>query len=98
MIDIVKLVQAKNPALGAYVLVLRADSRALAAPDRLTEEAAAWMEARTPGARLVRESVLLAPFPGGVPAERTVSVLAFRDAQQLAAFATTWTGDSETEA
>ena len=56
------------------------------------------MEARAPGARLVRESVLLAPFPGGVPAERTVSVLAFRDAQQLAAFATIWTGDSEAEA
>lgn len=93
MIDIVKAVQQKNPALGGFVLVLRADARALAAPDRLTPEAERWVAEKTPGARLVRETILLAPFPGGMPAERAVSVMAFADARALAAFATTWTAD-----
>jgi hypothetical protein len=42
--------------------------------------------------------VLLAPYPGAIPAERDVTVAAFADARQLAAFATTWTGDPLPEA
>ncbi|GEP04986.1 hypothetical protein [Methylobacterium oxalidis] len=97
MIDIIKQLQERNPALGAYILVLRPDSRALADPEHLTLEAQTWMGIRTPGARLSRESVLLAPYPGGTPAERIVTVLAFKDAQHLAAFATAWTSDPEPE-
>lgn len=95
MIDIVKLVQAKNPSLGTCVLVLRADARALDGPERLNAQAQAWLDAHAPQARFSRETVLLAPFPGGMPAERTVSVLAFRDGRELAAFATAWTADPE---
>ncbi|WP_336485703.1 hypothetical protein [Methylobacterium nigriterrae] len=97
MIDIIKALQERNPALGSYILVLRPDSRALAGPERLTLEAETWMRLRTPGARLSRETVLLAPYPGGTPAERTVTVLAFGQAQDLAAFATAWTADPEPE-
>lgn len=95
MIDIVKAVQAQDPSLGTCVIVLRSDSRALADPERLTPEAQAWIDERAPGARLVRSTIILAPYPGAVPAERTVSALAFADARQLAAFATAWTADPE---
>ncbi|KAB1070089.1 hypothetical protein [Methylobacterium planeticum] len=95
MIDIIKVLQERNPALGTYILVLRPDSRALAEPERLTLECETWMRLRTPGARLSRETVLLAPYPGGMPTERTVTVLAFTEAQHLAAFATAWTADPE---
>ncbi|MDR7037692.1 MULTISPECIES: hypothetical protein [Methylobacterium] len=97
MIDIIKQIQERNPALGSTIIVLRPDSRALAEPERLTPEAAAWIAERAPGARLSRETVLLAPYPGGVPAERTVTVLAFADSTHLAAFATAWTADPEPE-
>lgn len=93
MIDIVKQIQAKNPALGTAIIVLRADSRALADPETLAPEARAWLDREAPGARFSRESILLAPYPGAEPIARTVSVLAFADSRQLAAFATTWTGD-----
>lgn len=93
MIDIIKQIQAANPGLGTTIIVLRSDSRALADPATLTPEARAWRDANAPGARLSRETVLLAPYPGAAPAERTVTVLAFADARQLAAFATAWTGD-----
>ena len=98
MIDIVKAVQQADPSLGTYVVVLRADARALDGPDRLTPEAQAWIEANAPGGRLARVRVLLAPYPGAIPAERDVTVAAFTDARQLAAFATTWTGDPLPEA
>ena len=55
MIDIIKQLQERNPALGAYILVLRPDSRALADPEHLTLEAQTWMGIRTPGARLSRD-------------------------------------------
>ncbi len=93
MIDIIKQVQEKNPGLGTTIIVLRADSRALAGPDRLTPEAQAWLDAKAPDARLVQETILLAPYPGAAPVERTVTVLSFKDAMQLAAFATAWTAD-----
>ena len=93
MIDIVKAVQQADPSLGTYVVVLRADARALDGPDRLTPEAQAWIDANAPGGRLARVRVLLAPYPGAMPVERDVTVAAFADARQLAAFATTWTGD-----
>ncbi len=93
MIDIVKQIQASNPALGTTIIVLRSDSRALADPATLTPEAKAWLDAKAPDARLSQETVLLAPYPGGMPTERTVTVLAFSDARHLAAFATAWTGD-----
>ncbi|MCJ2056546.1 hypothetical protein MKL09_08265 [Methylobacterium sp. J-048] len=93
MIDIVKAVQQADPSLGTYVVVLRADARALDGPERLTPDALAWIEANAPGGRLARVRVLLAPYPGAVPSERDVTVAAFADARQLAAFATTWTGD-----
>jgi hypothetical protein len=97
VIDIVKAVQEKDPSLGSYVIVLRADSRALEAPDRLNAEARGWLEAQAPEARLAQVTVALAPYPGGAPAERTVTVLAFADPRQLAAFATAWTADPEPE-
>ena len=93
MIDIIKQIQEANPGLGTTIIVLRADSRALAGPGALTPEAQAWLDANAPEARLSQETVMLAPYPGGAPAARTVTVLAFADARQLAAFATTWTGD-----
>ncbi|MCJ2144523.1 hypothetical protein [Methylobacterium sp. E-066] len=98
MIDIVKAVQQADPSLGTYVVVLRADARALDGPERLTPEAQAWIEANAPGGRLARVRVLLAPYPGALPAERDVTVAAFADARQLAAFATAWTGDPLPEA
>ena len=98
MFDIVKAVQGADPTLGPYVLVLRGDSRALDGPERLTPEAEAWIAGHAPGARLARVDVLLAPHPGAMPAQRAVSVAAFADARQLAAFATEWTGDPPGEA
>ncbi|MCB4805344.1 hypothetical protein [Methylobacterium brachiatum] len=98
MIDIVKAVQQADPSLGTYVVVLRADARALDGPERLTPDAQAWIDANAPGGRLARVRVLLAPYPGAMPAERDVTVAAFADARQLAAFATTWTGDPLPEA
>lgn len=99
MIDIIKGLQQRNPALGPYLIVLRSDSRARDAsdPSTLSPEAEAWIAEKTPGARLSEETVLTAPYPGAMPTERTVTVLAFRDAMQLAAFATAWTGDPEPE-
>ena len=93
MIDIIQQVQARNPALGSTIIVLRSDSRALDGPDQLTAEAEAWIAEKAPGARLSRERVLLAPYPGAMPTERDVTVLAFRESRHLAAFATTWTAD-----
>jgi len=97
VIDVVKAVQEADPSLGSYVIVLRGDSRALAAPDRLDDAAAAWIAAEAPEARLTQVSVALAPYPGAAPTERTVTVLAFPDARRLAAFATAWTVDPEPE-
>ncbi len=73
--------------------MLRADSRALSDPATLTPEAQAWIAQNAPDARLSQEKILLAPYPGGMPAERTVTVLAFSDSRHLAAFATAWTAD-----
>lgn len=97
MIDIIQALQQRNPTLGPYVLVLRADARARDAgdPSRLTPEADAWLAERAPGAKFSQETVLLAPYPGAMPADRVVAVMAFADARQLAAFATHWTGDPE---
>ena len=97
MIDIVKAVQQADPSLGTYVIVLRSDSRALDGPDHLTPEAQAWLAANAPGGRLARVRILLAPFPGAGPAERDVTVMAFAEARELAAFATSWTGDPLTD-
>ena len=99
MIDIIQALQQRNPTLGPYVLVLRADSRArdTSDPTRLTAEAEAWLAEKAPGAKFSQETVLLAPYPGGMPAERQVAVMAFADARHLAAFATHWTADPEPE-
>lgn len=93
MIDVIEAVKEAEPALGPYVLVLRGDARALAAPDRFTAEAQAWLAANAEGARLAQVEVMLAPYPGGTPAPRTLSVAAFADSRQLAAFASAWTAD-----
>lgn len=93
MIDIIKQLQEANPGLGTTIIVLRPDSRALAGPGELTAEARAWLDASAPDARLSQERVTLAPYPGGAPVERTVTVLAFSEARHLAAFATAWTAD-----
>ncbi|MCE4223707.1 hypothetical protein HCU64_08095 [Methylobacterium sp. C25] len=93
MIDIIQQLRGSNPSLPSTIIVLRADSRALADPETLTPEAQSWIESQTPGARLSQEKVLLAPYPGAPPAERKVTVLAFQDSRHLAAFATEWTGD-----
>lgn len=93
MIDIIKQIQSANPGLGTTIIVLRSDSRALADSATLTPEAQAWLDANAPDARLSQETVMLAPYPGGAPAEREVTVLAFSDARHLAAFATAWTAD-----
>ncbi len=97
MIDIVKQVQARNPALGSALIVLRADSRALDGPEQLTPEARDWITREAPSARLTRETVSLAPYPGGTPIERIVTVISFANARELAAFATAWTADPLTE-
>lgn len=98
-IDIVKAVQQRNPALGSYVLVLRGDSRARdpADPNRLLPEVEAWLAEHAPGATFSQEKVLLAPYPGAMPEDRAVAVMAFADARHLAAFATAWTADPEPE-
>ena len=93
MIDIVKAVQEADLSLGSYVIVLRVDSRALDGPERLTPDAQAWIAQNAPGGRVARVRIQLAPYPGAVPAEREVTVAAFADARELAAFATTWTVD-----
>ncbi|MGH1592179.1 hypothetical protein ACRBEV_32130 [Methylobacterium phyllosphaerae] len=98
MIDIVKAVQEADRSLGTYVVVLRSDARALDGPERFTPEAQAWIADRAPSGRLARVRILLAPYPGATPAEREVTVAAFADARELAAFATTWTGDPLPEA
>ena len=64
MIDIVQAVQAADPGLGTRVIVLRPDSRALATAEALVPEAEAWIAENAPGARLVRKTILLAPYPG----------------------------------
>ena len=97
MIDIVQAVQAADPGLGTRVSVLRPDSRALATAEALVPEAEAWIAENAPGARLVRKTILLAPYPGAMPAEREVTVMAFAEAQHLASFATAWTADPEPE-
>ena len=93
MIDVIAAVKEAEPSLGPYVLVLRGDARALSGPESFTPEAQAWIDAHAPEARLARVSVLLSPHPGAVPAPRTLSVAAFKDARELAAFASTWTAD-----
>lgn len=93
MIDVIEAVKEAEPTLGTYVLVLRGDARALAGPDSFTPEAQAWLDAHAPGARLARVTVMLSPYPGAPPAARTLSVAAFEDGRQLAAFATAWTAD-----
>lgn len=97
MIDIIQQLQAGNPALGSTIIVLRADSRALDGPERLRPEAQAWLDAKAPGARLSRERVWLAPYPGAEPLAREVTVLAFKESRHLAEFATAWTGDPPDE-
>jgi hypothetical protein len=93
VIDVIEAVKKADPSLGPYVLVLRGDARALAAPDRLTPEAQAWIDANAPGGRLVQVDVLLSPYPGAAPAPRSLSVAALADSRQLAAFAAAWTAD-----
>jgi len=93
VIDVIEAVKKAEPTLGPYVLVLRGDARALAAPDRLSPDAQAWIDAHAPGARLAQVGVMLSPYPGASPAPRTLSVAAFADSRQLAAFATAWTAD-----
>ncbi len=93
MIDVIEAVKEADPSLGTYVLVLRGDARALAGPDRFTPEAQAWIDAKAPGAKLVQVPVMLSPYPGGAPTPRTLSVAAFADSRELAAFATAWTSD-----
>ena len=93
MIDIVKAVQEADPSLGTYVIVLRSDSRALDGPDRFTPDAQSWLAQNAPEGRLARVTILLAPYPGAAPTERAVTVAAFATGRELAAFATTWTGD-----
>ena len=93
MIDVIEAVKEAEPSLGSSILVLRGDARALSAPEHFTPEAQAWIDAHAPGARLVRVSVMLSPYPGGEPAPRTLSVAAFKDPRELAAFASTWTAD-----
>ena len=93
MIDIVKAVQEADPSLGTYVIVLRGDSRALDGPDQFTPDAQAWLAQNAPEGRLARVTIRLAPYPGAAPIERAVTVAAFASARELAAFATTWTGD-----
>lgn len=93
MIDVIEAVKEAEPTLGSSILVLRRDAGALAAPDRFTPEAQAWLDANAPGARLAQVDVMLSPYPGAPPAARSLSVAAFADSRQLAAFATAWTAD-----
>ncbi|WP_375455790.1 hypothetical protein [uncultured Methylobacterium sp.] len=98
MIDVVQAVRAADPSLGTCVIVLRPDSRALVAADRLSPAAEGWVAEHAPDARLLRRTILLAPHPGAMPAERAVTVMAFGNARALAAFATAWTADPAEDA
>jgi hypothetical protein len=93
VIDVIEAVKQAEPSLGPYVLVLRGDARALSGPDSFTPEARAWLDAHAPDARLAQVPVMLSPYPGAPPAPRTLTVAAFADGRQLAAFATAWTAD-----
>jgi hypothetical protein len=93
VIDVIKAVQEADPGLGTYVIVLRGDSRALDGPDRFVPDAQAWIAQNAPGGRLARVGIRLAPYPGAEPSDRVVTVAAFADGRELAAFATAWTGD-----
>jgi len=93
MIDIVKILREQHPELGPYVLALRERSGLVAPedPDALAEEVRGWAAAEAPSAAFSRRAVTYAPFPGWPEETRTLGVVTFASAQDLARFATRWT-------
>ncbi|ACL59339.1 hypothetical protein [Methylobacterium nodulans] len=93
MIDIVKIVKEQHPDLGPYFVVLRPMSGLIApeAPDALAEEVQVWAATEAPSARLSLRDVTYALFPGWPEETRTLEVVSFADATELARFATRWT-------
>jgi hypothetical protein len=93
MIDIVKILREQHPDLGPYVLALRERSGLVeaGAVDALVPEVRDWAAAEAPSAAFSRRSVTYAPFPGMPEETRTLGVVAFASAADLARFATRWT-------
>ncbi|GJD98535.1 hypothetical protein [Methylobacterium isbiliense] len=93
MIDIVKVLREQHPDLGPYVIALRPASGLIAPDDSgaLAEEVRDWARAEAPSAVLSLRPVTYAPFPGWPEETRTLEVVSFADAAELARFATRWT-------
>ncbi|GJD49122.1 hypothetical protein OPKNFCMD_1852 [Methylobacterium crusticola] len=93
MIDIVKILREQHPDLGPYVIALRERSGLVApeAPGTFADEVRDWSAAEAPSAALSLRSVTYAPFPGLPEETRTLGVVAFANAADLARFATRWT-------
>ncbi len=93
MIDIVKVLREQHPDLGPYVLALRERS-GLVAPDdadTLAPEVRDWAATEAPSTVYSRRSVTYVLFPGLPEETRTLGVVAFGSAADLARFATRWT-------
>ncbi|SEP24291.1 hypothetical protein SAMN04487843_10939 [Methylobacterium sp. ap11] len=93
MIDIVKVLRDQHPDLGSYVIALRERSGLVAPddPDALAAEVRDWAGTQAPTTRYSRRAVTYVPFPGWPEETRTLGVVAFDTATDLARFATRWT-------
>lgn len=93
MIDIVKILREQHPDLGPYVLALRERSGLVAPddPDALAPEVRDWATAEAPSTTYGRRAVTYAIFPGLPEETRTLGIVAFSNAADLARFATRWT-------
>ncbi len=93
MIDIVKVLREQHPDLGPYVLALRERSGLVAPddPDALAQEVRDWAVTEAPSTAYSRRSVTYVLFPGLPEETRTLGVVAFASAADLARFATRWT-------
>ncbi|AWB22948.1 hypothetical protein DA075_20245 [Methylobacterium currus] len=93
MIDIVKVLREQHPDLGPYVLALRERSGLVAPedPEALAHEVRDWAAAEAPSTAFSRRTLTYAPFPGLPEVTRTLGVVAFDTAADLARFATRWT-------
>ena len=90
MIDIVRILREQHPDLGPYVLALR-DRSGLEADGALVAEVRDWASVEAPSTAFSRRLVTYAPFPGLPPEDRSLGIVAFANAAELARFATRWT-------
>lgn len=93
MIDIVKVLREQHPELGPFVIALRERSGLVAPddPDALAAEVRDWAATEAPSTAYSRRSVTYTLFPGLPEETRTLGVVAFGSAADLARFATRWT-------